>query len=152
MQFRRYEDNVDEDMFKSMVYYRGDTRVRWPALRGCGGHTHGHGCSCPLRLFSESGSMQRLCTRQLGLCTNCKLAQNPQMQCRRAHHKHFVWWTIWAVHPCYVTNLTMPSAVEHLFDTQAKIVAPKLVDVGTGACCGSSPLGVGHELACRLIQ
>ena len=47
-----------------------------------------------------------------------------------------------------VTNLHMPSAVEHLFDAPGEVVAPKLVDGGTSACCGSSRLGVGHVACC----
>ena len=58
----------------------------------CGCHTDGHGCSCPPCLFSESGSVRRLCTRQLELCTDAKFPQNPQMQWRRVHYNMCPTW------------------------------------------------------------
>ena len=33
MQFTRYEDSTDDEMFKFMVYCRRDTRVRWLVLK-----------------------------------------------------------------------------------------------------------------------
>ena len=55
------------------------------SVERCGAHTHGHRCYSPLGLFSESGSMQRLRTRQLDSSLKC--LQNPETHWRRAHYK-----------------------------------------------------------------
>mmetsp|Transcript_61921 Transcript_61921/g.164550 ORF Transcript_61921/g.164550 Transcript_61921/m.164550 type:complete len:2073 (-) Transcript_61921:147-6365(-) len=84
VQFMRYEDKIDDEMFKSMVYYRRDTKVRWPALKDVQVTTTNTDAPVLPGLFSESGSVQRLCTRQLGLCTDSNFPQNPEMQWRLA--------------------------------------------------------------------
>ena len=45
----RYEDKIDDEMFKSMVYYKRETKMRWPALKDVEGRNYEHGCSCPSR-------------------------------------------------------------------------------------------------------
>ena len=67
-----------------MVYYRRETKVRWPALKDVEVATVNTDAPVLPGIFSESGSVQRLCTRQLGLCTDSNFPQNPEMQWRLA--------------------------------------------------------------------
>ena len=69
-------------MFKSMVYYKRETNVRWPALKDVEVATTNTDAPVLPGIFSESGRVEWLCTRQLGLCTDSNIPQNPEMQWR----------------------------------------------------------------------
>ena len=82
--FMRYEEFFHHEMSKSMMYYKGETRVRSPASKDV--------------TFSEAGCMQRLCMRQLGLCTDSS----------RAHYKRLVWCMVWEPTSAPTSSLMVP--------------------------------------------
>ena len=67
----RYEDKIDDEMFKSMVYYKRERKVRQSALKVVA--TTNTDARILPGIFSESNSVQRLCARQL-------TRRNPEMQ------------------------------------------------------------------------
>ena len=70
---------IDDEMFKPLVHCRRDTRtdgrVWWS-----------HRYSCPLGLFSDSGTMHQLCTRQLTLHPFQDPAQSSNAVARTSLH------------------------------------------------------------------
>ena len=66
--------------------------MRWPALKDVKvATTNTDGLVFP-GIFSETGSVQRVCTWQLGLCTVSSFPQNPEMQWRLVISDPFYGW------------------------------------------------------------
>ena len=57
VEFIRYEEKVDNEMFKSMVYYKRVTKVRWPALKDVEVATTNTDVPVLPGIFLESGSV-----------------------------------------------------------------------------------------------